>query len=140
VSRVRENRMHGSTRRREETGTSRASTSRTEPGASRRPDRLPKRSARARFVGSAVVLAVGEARVRPALRRGVPRQADDGAGGGKEQVPAKSKDVRGRVDPEQLIDDAEGAVAGDVESKEAGRADRAVVSEPDERRPGADSR
>jgi hypothetical protein len=40
VSRVRENRMHGSTRRREETGTSRASTSRTEPGASRRPDRL----------------------------------------------------------------------------------------------------
>jgi len=32
--------MHGSTRRREETGTSRASTSRTEPGASRRPDRL----------------------------------------------------------------------------------------------------
>jgi hypothetical protein len=31
--------MHGSTRRREETGTSRASTSRTEPGASRRPDR-----------------------------------------------------------------------------------------------------
>jgi hypothetical protein len=40
VSRVRENRMHGSMRRREETGTSRASTSRTEPGASRRPDRL----------------------------------------------------------------------------------------------------
>jgi hypothetical protein len=39
VSRVRENRMHGSTWRREETGTSRASTSRTEPGASRRPDR-----------------------------------------------------------------------------------------------------
>ena len=39
MSRVRENRMHGSTRRREETGTSRASTSRTEPGASRRPDR-----------------------------------------------------------------------------------------------------
>jgi hypothetical protein len=32
--------MHGSTRRREETGTSRASTSRTEPGASRRPDHL----------------------------------------------------------------------------------------------------
>jgi hypothetical protein len=31
--------MHGSKWRREETGTSRASTSRTEPGASRRPDR-----------------------------------------------------------------------------------------------------
>jgi hypothetical protein len=31
--------MHGSTWRREETGTSRASMCRTEPGASRRPDR-----------------------------------------------------------------------------------------------------
>jgi hypothetical protein len=36
VSRVRENRMHGSTWRREETGTSRHS--RAGPGASRRPD------------------------------------------------------------------------------------------------------
>jgi hypothetical protein len=33
-----DNRMHGSMWRREETGTSRASTSRAEPGASRRPD------------------------------------------------------------------------------------------------------
>ena len=44
MSRVRENRMHGSTWRREETGTSRANTSRTEPGASRRPDRLAART------------------------------------------------------------------------------------------------
>ena len=49
MSRVRENRMHGSTRRREETGTSRASTSRTEPGASRRPDhQISRRLALAR--------------------------------------------------------------------------------------------
>ena len=40
MSRVRENRMHGSMWRREETGTSRASTCRAEPGASRRPDRV----------------------------------------------------------------------------------------------------
>jgi hypothetical protein len=58
VSRVRENRMHGSTRRREETGTSRASTSRTEPGASRRPDRASTDAAYARTHAGAVATPV----------------------------------------------------------------------------------
>jgi hypothetical protein len=41
--------------------------------------------------------------------------------------------VRGRVDAEQLVDDAEGAVAGDVEREQAGCADAAVAVESHER-------
>jgi hypothetical protein len=44
--------MYGSKWRREETGTSRASTSRTEPGVSRRPDRELGEVRSARFTGS----------------------------------------------------------------------------------------
>jgi hypothetical protein len=38
----------------------------------------------------------------------------------------------GWVDPDRLLEDAEGRVAGDVEGEEAGRADASVMPEPDE--------
>jgi len=40
--------------------------------------------------------------------------------------------VVGGVDPQALLEDAEGRVAGDVEGEEAGRLDLAVVAEPDQ--------
>jgi hypothetical protein len=42
--------------------------------------------------------------------------------------------VRGRVDAKQLVDDAEGAVAGDVQREQARGADGSVAVDPDERR------
>ena len=38
----------------------------------------------------------------------------------------------GRIDPQRLLEDPKGRVAGDVEGEEARRADPAVVAEPDQ--------
>jgi hypothetical protein len=69
--------MHGSTRRREETGTSRASTSRTEPGASRRPDR-PHRCA-------------GDARMSQSTYRGPERRPQARCAGSRTPAPSASR-------------------------------------------------
>src|SRR3954468_11228160 len=50
--------------------------------------------------------------------------------GGDEEVQAQAEDVLGRIDPQQLLEDAEGRVAGHVEREEPGCADGAAPSQP----------
>ncbi len=67
-----------------------------------------------------------------ALRAHEPRQPHDREHGGDEEVQAQAEDVLGRVDAQQLLEDPEGRVAGDVEREEPGRADGAPSSQPDQ--------
>src|SRR6185312_11211115 len=67
-----------------------------------------------------------------ALRPEEPGRADDRQGDRDPEVEAPAEDVVGGVDPQALLEDPEGRVAGDVKGEEAGRADPAVVAEPDQ--------
>ena len=52
--------------------------------------------------------------------RAEPGHADPRAGDRQQQVPPQAEDMRGGVDAQQFLDDAEGAVAGDVQCEQAG--------------------
>ena len=81
--------------------------------------------------GPAAASATSALLSRPLTDR-KPDRAGEGQQAGDVEVQSLAEDVVGGVDPEALLEDAEGRVAGDVEGEEAGGSDLAVVAEPDE--------
>jgi hypothetical protein len=61
-----------------------------------------------------------------------PNEADCGEQRGDEEVQAKAEDVVGRIDAQQLLEDAESGVARDVEREQPWSANPAPPPEPDE--------
>ena len=61
-----------------------------------------------------------------------PRQAGRAEQRGDEEVQAQAEDVMGGVGAQELLDDAETRVAGDVQREQPGRPDRAAMAEPDQ--------
>jgi hypothetical protein len=68
----------------------------------------------------------------PELDASEPGEPRGGQDRGDEEVQAQPEDVVRRVDAQQLLEDAERRVPGDVEGEEPGRADLAVAAKPDE--------
>src|SRR5512133_3970279 len=65
-----------------------------------------------------------------ALRAREPRQPGHREHRRDEEVQAQAEDVLGRIDAQQLLEDPEGRIAGDVEREEPGRADGAPTAQP----------
>lgn len=72
------------------------------------------------------------ARNVPSLAGEEPDNPGNGQRAGDVEVQPQAEDVVSGVDPEGLLEDAEGRVAGYVEGEEARWADAPMAAEPDE--------